>query len=94
MTDSTEAPRSEGPNGEGSEVAAAATWEALQSEHKGSCPYPCPVCMGVAFIGQMSPEVGEHLMAAGKELMAAAKKFLESVSESRDPEEIEKIPFD
>jgi hypothetical protein len=50
--------------------------------------------MGVAFIGQMSPEVGEHLMAAGKELMAAAKKFLESVSESRDPEEIEKIPFD
>lgn len=94
MTDSTETPRSAAPDGERPEVDAAATWEALRSEHKGSCPYPCPICIGVGFIGQMSPEVREHLTAAGKELMAAAKKFVESVSESRDSGEVEKIPFD
>lgn len=94
----TEMPRDE-RNQPKADPSQAATdqdpWSAVATEHQGTCPYPCPLCMGVAFVDQMSPEVGEHLVAAGKELMAAAKKFMESVaSEQQRSERVEKIDLD
>lgn len=65
--------------------------------HDGECPYPCPICAGVGFVKQMSPEIAEHLAAAAKEFMLAAKAFLDSVAEGhkkRETEPLERIPFD
>jgi len=37
----------------------------------------CPVCMGLAALGQARPEVMEHLMKAGAELLLAARALLD-----------------
>lgn len=63
-------------------------------DHDGSCPYPCPICLGMAFLGQMRPEVAEHMFKAGRELMLAAKAFLDQVSEESSAPPVEKIPLD
>lgn len=51
----------------------------------GECPYTCPVCMGLAMVKQMRPEVAAHLIAAGREFFLAAKAFMDSVAEPQEP---------
>lgn len=48
------------------------------------CPYSCPVCMGMAMVRQMKPEVAAHLAAAGREFFLAAKAFLDGMAEAPD----------
>lgn len=64
--------------------------------HDGTCPYPCPVCMGIGLLKQMRPDVADHLVAAGRELMLAAKAFMDQVTEEhrRKDSGVEKIPID
>lgn len=65
--------------------------------HDGTCPYPCPVCMGIGLLKQMRPDVADHLVAAGRELLLAARAFMDQVTEEHrrgeDPG-VEKIPID
>lgn len=69
--------------------------ELRRQGHDGTCPYPCPVCMGIGLLKQMRPDVANHLVAAGRELMLAARAFLESATEDpRRQPPVEKIPFD
>ncbi|HVF11572.1 MAG TPA: hypothetical protein VNA87_00655 [Actinomycetota bacterium] len=63
----------------------------------GECPYTCPVCMGLALVKQMRPEVAAHLMAAGREFFLAAKALMDSVAEPPGPGgsgTVQKIPVD
>ncbi|MGH2811482.1 MAG: hypothetical protein ACRDI1_02050 [Actinomycetota bacterium] len=69
----------------------------LAADHTGDCPYGCPVCMTIAFVKQLSPEVTDHLTAAAREFMKAARAFLDSLPADRDrtgETGIEKIPLD
>lgn len=51
----------------------------------GECPYACPICMGLAMVKQMRPEVAAHLIAAGREFFLAAKAFMDSAGETKEP---------
>lgn len=50
-----------------------------------ACPVPlCPICMTVTALGQVRPELVEHLMAAGREVLLAMRSVIEAQLEESD----------
>lgn len=55
------------------------------ADHKGECPYPCPLCAAASVIRDMNPDVAEHLAAAAREFVLAARAFMESLQTPGEP---------
>ena len=59
----------------------------------------CPICATVAALGELKPEVIDHLMVAGREFLLAVRALIDSRLESMTPPEpgeqrVERIPID
>ena len=59
----------------------------------------CPICAAVAAMGELKPEVIDHLMVAGREFLLAVRALIDSRLESMAPPEpgeqrVERIPID
>jgi hypothetical protein len=62
------------------------------------CQVPfCPICMTVTAVGEIKPEVVEHLLLAGRELMLAFKAVIDAHlegTESRPAEKLERLTIE
>ena len=47
----------------------------------------CPICMMVTTIGDLRPELVEHLLAAGRELLLAARAVIDARLQTMEEEE-------
>jgi hypothetical protein len=59
----------------------------------------CPICATVAALGELKPEVIDHLMVAGREFLLAVRALIDSRLESMTSPEpgerrVERIPVD
>ena len=63
--------------------------EAGTDEKTGpTCPVAfCPVCAVVSALGEVRPEVTEHLLAAARETMMAFRSLLDARLEGTEPHE-------
>ncbi len=60
--------------GGGKEVAGSET----AMEHPVCTVAFCPICMMVTTIGDLRPELVEHLLAAGREMLLAARAVIDA----------------
>jgi hypothetical protein len=45
----------------------------------------CPICTAVSLVGEVQPELMEHLLLAGREMLLAARALIDARLESTDP---------
>jgi hypothetical protein len=50
----------------------------MAGEHPVCTVAFCPICMMVTTIGDLRPELVEHLLAAGRELLLAARAVIDA----------------
>jgi hypothetical protein len=66
------------------------TVAAIRAEHPSCNVSFCPICLMVTAIGDVRPELVEHLVLAGRELLLAARSVIDARLETMDREEGEK----
>lgn len=61
-----------------------------------ACPVPlCPICVTVTALGQVRPELVEHLMAAGREVILAMRSVMEArLEESEQPVRLQRLTIE
>ena len=47
----------------------------------------CPICLIVTTVGDLRPELVEHLLVAGRELLLAARSLIDARLETMDEKE-------
>jgi hypothetical protein len=69
----------------GAKAGAKAASRAADDSTAPPCPVAlCPVCMTVTALGEVRPELVEHLMAAGREVLLAMRTVIEARLEETD----------
>jgi hypothetical protein len=63
------------------------TVAAIRAEHPSCNVAFCPVCLLVTTIGDIRPELVEHLLLAGRELLLAARSVIDARLEAMEEEE-------
>lgn len=62
------------------------TVAAIRAEHPSCNVAFCPVCLLVTTIGDIRPELVEHLLLAGRELLLAARSVIDARLEAMEEE--------
>jgi hypothetical protein len=66
---------------------AQETVAAIRAEHPTCNVAFCPICLLVTAIGDIRPELVEHLLLAGRELLLAARSVIDARLEAMDEAE-------
>jgi hypothetical protein len=84
-------PRASGPKAASSPPPdpVEQTVAAIRQEHPSCDVAFCPICLMVTAIGDIRPELVEHLLLAGRELLLAARSVIDARLETMDKEEKE-----
>jgi hypothetical protein len=61
-----------------------------------TCPVAlCPICMTVAALGEVRPELVEHLLAAGREVMLAMRTIIDTrLAETAPPAKLQRLTIE
>jgi hypothetical protein len=59
----------------------------IRAEHPSCNVAFCPICLMVTTIGDIRPELVEHLLLAGRELLLAARSVIDARLETMDKED-------
>ena len=59
----------------------------MAGEHPVCTVAFCPICMMVTTIGDLKPELVEHLLAAGREMLLAARAVIDARLQTMEEEE-------
>jgi hypothetical protein len=60
------------------------------------CPVAlCPICMSITALGEVRPELVEHLLAAGREVMLAMRSILDArLAETATPAKLQRLTIE
>jgi hypothetical protein len=67
---------------------------------EGATPAPCPValcpiCMTVTALGEVRPDLVEHLLAAGREVLLAVRSVVDArLEETEKPARLQRLTID
>lgn len=61
-----------------------------------ACPVAlCPICMGVTALGEVRPELVEHLLVAGREVMLAMRAIIDArLAETEAPAKLQRLTIE
>jgi hypothetical protein len=79
----------------GTKADKDSTRAAAESPHP-PCPVAlCPVCMTVTALGEIRPELIEHLMAAGREVLLAMRTVIDArLEETERPARLQRLTIE